>query len=359
MTPDGSEWHRVARQAPAAARGQAGDSLGHRTLRETGADAERGSVTQVLLTTDVELWSEGWDLSPRAMTRAYRRYITGTTSRGAVGLPFQLAMLREHGLKGVFFIEPLFASVMGRDALADIVGMVRDAGQESALHLHPEWLGRAELAELPGPPRMSVKELDEDAQRRVIGVGREWLVAAGAEPVTAFRAGAYGADRATLRALAALGIGTDSSHNLAGSRGPLDPALDDTPQEIEGVLEIPQTVYRDALGRLRHAQLGSSSSGELRSAMHQARHQGRSTFVILSHSAELLTGDRERPDRVAVRRFERLCRHLADNPQQFPTANFADLDRSGLARPVPHATLRAGPWATASRYTEQAYRRLL
>lgn len=327
--------------------------------RECFPKAKAESSMQVLLTTDVELWTRNWDLSPAALNRAYRQYILGETRHGAVGLPFQLAQLNEHGLRGVFFVEPLFASLMGPDALAEIVGMIRDAGQEVQLHLHTEWMGRAGDPALPGPPRMSVRELSEDAQADVIALGLEWLRQAGADTVCAFRAGAFGADRTTLRALTRVGITLDSSHNPAGSRGPLAPDLPDTPFELEGVLEIPQTVYRDAAGRVRQAQVGSSSTGELAMALRRAQEANRATFVILSHSAELLTGDRERRDRIAAHRFLWLCRFLADHQAALPTGGFRDLDRVGLRGETPGAALRVGPWRTAGRYAEQAFRRLL
>lgn len=313
----------------------------------------------VLFTTDVELWPRGWDLSSRSMARAFQRYILGNTTRGEVGLGFQLRMLADHGHRGVFFIEPLFASVMGRAPLEEIVAMIREAGQEIQLHPHTEWLGRGGDPELPGPPRMSVKELAEAEQTRVIDLARRWLVAAGTESITAFRAGAYGADRATLRALARLGVFMDSSHNPAGSRGPLDSGLSEGASLVEGVLEVPQTVYRDGTGRVRPAQLGSSSFRELRESMAHARSQGRRTYVVLSHSAELLDRKRERPDRVVLRRFERLCRHLADHRATLPTTGFAELDHTAVVVPHRLPGLTVGPLATAARYAGQLLRRVV
>lgn len=314
---------------------------------------------KVLLTTDVELWPRKWDLSERELTRAFRHYILGETSRGEVGLGFQLRLLAEHDHRGVFFVEPLFASVMGQAALEEIVGMIQAAGQEVQLHAHTEWLGRAGCSELPGPPRMSVKDLSEKEQGRVIGIARDWLTRAGAPTITAFRAGAFGADRATLRALARLGIPMDSSHNPVGSRGPLDSGLREAVTVIERILEIPQTVYHDAVGRCRPAQIGSSSTAELCETMEQALWQGRSTYVILNHSAELLTGDRERPDRVAVTRFEKLCRHLADHREHLPTAGFTELKRNDITRGSLSPGLTTSVSATATRYAEQVLRRVI
>ena len=54
-----------------------------------------------------------------------------------------------------------------------------------------------------------------DDQKRLLAVGRDLLTDAGAPPPTAFRAGNYGANDDTLRALATLGFTWDSSFNPA------------------------------------------------------------------------------------------------------------------------------------------------
>ena len=61
---------------------------------------------------------------------AFQRYIYGPTQFGHYGLPLELAILRDHGLHGVFFTESLFAARFGQGALQEIVGLIRDARQE-------------------------------------------------------------------------------------------------------------------------------------------------------------------------------------------------------------------------------------
>lgn len=312
----------------------------------------------VLFTVDVELWPRSWNLSRKEMIRAFRQYIDGRTSGGRFGLEYQLETLRRNGLRGVFFIEPLFASVMGSGALNEVVSMVRGHGQEIQLHIHPEWLGRSPRLEHLGMPRMSMSDLDESAQTEVIRLGRRWLEEAGAGVVSAFRAGSFGANVETLQALNRAGIFIDSSHNPACSRGPMIRDLGDAPVVLDGILEIPQTVYRDVLGRLRHAQIGSSSAGEIDSALRSAEQQGRKVFVILSHSAELLTGDRDRRDGIVVRRFERLCELLAEQASNWPTTGFGGLREMDVVTGNDFDTLRVGGWNTTCRYAEQALRRL-
>ncbi|MFW5969807.1 MAG: polysaccharide deacetylase, partial [Halofilum sp. (in: g-proteobacteria)] len=110
--------------------------------------------------------------------------------------------------------------------------------------------------------------------------------------------------------------------------------------------------------RLRHAQVGSSSVGEIRAAMELAQERGRKAFVILSHSAEMLTGDRDRADRLVVRRFERLCRLLADNRSRWPTGGFEGMTAADVVSDAADETLYVDGWNTTCRYAEQALRRL-
>src|SRR3546814_6004994 len=46
-----------------------------------------------------------------------------------------------HGLKAVFFVEPMPALVCGVDWLKPLVATILARGQEVQLHLHPNWAG--------------------------------------------------------------------------------------------------------------------------------------------------------------------------------------------------------------------------
>ena len=71
-------------------------------------------MMDVFLTVDVEVWCDGWDDIDAKFPDAFQRYIYGPTSRGDYGLPYQLRQLQDHGLTGVFFVEPLFSTRFGR-----------------------------------------------------------------------------------------------------------------------------------------------------------------------------------------------------------------------------------------------------
>ncbi len=58
--------------------------------------------------------------------------------------------------------------------------------------------------------------------------------------------------------------------------------------DIDGVISCPISVFRDGIGRLRHAQIGACSTRELEDAIQHAYDLGWRQFVVLSHNFELL-----------------------------------------------------------------------
>jgi hypothetical protein len=235
------------------------------------------------------------------------------------------------------------------------------------LHLHSEWLEWLQPSPLPGRTGQHLKEFTEDEQALLLGRGIENLRACGVDNLIAFRAGNYGANFATLRALARHGIRFDTSHNtcyLSSSCG-LDtgePLLQ--PTLLEGVYEYPVSYFHDWPGHRRHAQLCACSARELEAALLAAWRQGWHSFVLVSHSFELLQrgvdeGKPPRPDRIVIRRFHRLCRFLDRNRDKFRTVFFADLDTEGTPRPVANYPLRSASRHTVWRVAEQLARRVL
>ncbi len=317
-------------------------------------------MLDVRLTVDVELWPERWDLSPMSLQRAFDRYILGRTARGDYGLPFQIARLREHDLEAVFMVETLFTCEMGLTPLAEIVSMLREGGQEVQMHLHPEWVTRSKASPLPGRKARRLSHYSLDEQRQLLGYGLDRLREAGATDIRAFRSGGYAANRDTLRALALLGIACDTSYNpcvLGEESGIARNGILMQPEVIEGVQEYPVSCFEDWPGHWRHAQLGATSFGELSSMLLAAHRAGWRSFVIVSHGFELLSPDKSRADAIAVRRFERLLRFLADHSDKFRVTGFAGLGQHETPPSQATAALRSQPLRTAWRYAEQAARR--
>lgn len=308
-------------------------------------------ASNVLITVDTELlWR------PDAPRDCWQALYERSCEPAGVGLAFQLDMLARYGLKACFFIDPMPAALFGIDPVRRMVDTVLAAGQEVQLHLHPQW-----AAVTDGRATAPFALCDHDAKRQaaLIAQGIDLLIAAGAPRPIAFRAGSYAANDATLRALADNGLSFDSSHNGAHHPRPSAiglPPAQIAPVEREGVCEVPVTVIQTP-GGLRHLQLCSVSSGEMRAALLHAAACDHPLVTIVSHGFELAARNGARPNRVHMRRFAALCRLLAGRRDMLPTRHFAEIADIPLDRPA--TPRRSGLIVTAMRQAEQLWSNLV
>lgn len=321
----------------------------------------------VFITVDTECWPRHPNWRETALREDARRELYGETSQGEFGVGYQMQVLNSYGLKAVFFVEALFACAAGLTRLRELVDLIQSNGHEVQLHIHPEWLAWIESSPLPGRTGQNMKEFSAEEQAVLIGAALENLRSAGARDVCAFRAGNYGADLNTLKALARHGIAHDTSYNacyLNSDCGMQTAEILRQPTQLEGVYEFPISCFSDWPGHWRHAQLCACSSGEMQSALTAAWRAGWKSFVIVSHSFELISRRKQPgvppvPDWIVIRRFQRLCRFLAGHRDRFRTSGFAELTAAGFAAPNAVAPLRSGVHRTAYRVGEQLTRRLL
>lgn len=314
---------------------------------------------RVHLTYDLEVWCFGWDRLDENFPAAFRRYIYGPPPKEFGALPLNLKILQDNGLKAVFFVEPLFSLRFGPEPLQEIVQLLLDHGQEVQLHLHPEWLD--ELAEPLVPRRKKTPNMhmfSREEQGILLSTGARLLQEAGAPRPTAFRAGNFSMNRDTLRALADQGFSVDSSLNTIFDfpypAGEMSRRFHCS--RIEQIAEFPVTLFRDGFGRPRPLQITACSAAEMEQALGSARDQGLPAATLVSHNFELLTPGLRKDDRIATRRFERLCAWLDRHRDEFPVGSYDP----GLARD------EAPEWhwpevnsvATATRHAEQLMRRL-
>lgn len=318
----------------------------------------QATMTALYLTIDTE-YSSGHFAKAGKASRAenFARSIAGRTSEGEAGIFYQMDVLERHGLKAVFFVDPMAALVWGVEAVADVVGPIVARGHDVQLHVHSEWLAFAGPANpVPGRTGRDIKCFMLDEQCRLLDYARSTLIAAGAPAPVAFRAGNYGANDDTLRALASIGMQFDTSHcpGIAGSACDISLGRDDRdPVPHCGVIEVPVGCIAGPRGNLRHFQLTAISAFEIVAALRHAARQGQPALTLVSHSFELLSRDRRRINNVVKRRFERVCSALRAMPD-VDTATYATRPPQTNAarptyRPLPHNPLR-----TAWRYAEQA-----
>lgn len=314
----------------------------------------------VYITVDTETWCGGWDNIDQKFPNAFDNYIYGRSSQGDFGLPFQLKTLNDHGLKGVFFVEPLFSMRFGKSYLEDVVGLVLDAQQSVELHLHPEWTDESNKVIFPhvNEKREHLKFFTYQEQTELITLGIELLKDAGCNNITAFRAGSFGANDDTLLAAQACGLKFDSSYNYCIPECEISAFSDiQQPQKFEGITEIPMTTFVDGLGKRRHAQLTACSYAELKASLDQANKYQWQSYVLLSHSFELMKLAQKQPNKLVIKRFENICAYLQQNKSKFKTRFFSDAIDLNNDRPNSPIIVNIGP--TAKRYFEQLISRVI
>lgn len=317
---------------------------------------------QVIVSFDVEIWCNGWTRLDEEFPRAFERYVYGHSRDDGAALPATLDILRRHGIRGVFFVEPLFAARFGLRYLKEIVDLIAAGGHSIELHLHSEWADEIHPRPLPDVEgkRQHLNQLGYEEQLALIRLGKSLLHEAGVDELTAFRAGNFAANSDTFRALEQAGLRFDSSMNatvaasLPDLRGSIDPYQ---PSRVGRVLSVPVSVFRDGFGRLRPAQIGACSFDELHQAIAWASAHAWPTFMLVSHNFEMLRPDSTRCDPVVLRRFERLCACLASaaSPQSTSGNPF-----DAIVAPTRQIALaQVSQAATARRFGEQLLRRAL
>jgi hypothetical protein len=312
-------------------------------------------MSDILITVDTEL-SAGRQARGMDARANFESSILGRTGQGDFGVGWQMDRLEAHGLKGVYFVDPMPGLVHGERLVADIVGPIVARGHEVQLHIHTEWLQWAKESPVGGRQGRNIGDFSLDDQITLLGAARDILVRAGAPAPIAFRAGNFGADDNSLKALAAIGIVWDSSVNpayLGGDCRIAFPADRATAANLDGVTELPVAGLYDRPGHFRPAQICAMSATEMRAALRHAAGTRDFAFSIVTHSFEMLSRDRLRPNRAVMARFESLCRVIAATPG-LRSAGFADLDAAALVR-APAADHRLPPnyLHTAGRIAEQ------
>lgn len=321
-----------------------------------GAQGDKG--VKVHLTFDVEIWCDGWKDLDRRFPEAFDRYVFGRSSAGSYALPATLEILNRHGLKGVFFVEPLFSARFGAEYLERTVRLIEDAGQDVQLHLHPEWVD-----EISPPPLVDVSRkrqylsfCTKEEQTTLLQYGLTLLQRQTRNQIYAFRAGSYAANRDTYAALSAVGLSVDSSLNRAYAiSGPdvVEQTSHCSAFQIDGISAFPVSVFVDGFGRVRPAQINACGFREMCRALESSAMNGRMHFVIVSHNFEMLRDGGCEPDRFVVRRFENLCCYLASQRDRYDVCTFP----RGVMPTSDSGVARTTAWSTVLRLGEQAARR--
>lgn len=297
----------------------------------------------VFLTVDTEHSIGGAFADPKLKPVGNARRIFGRIQGKDYGIPLIMDIADYHGLPVIFFVEVFNRHFFGPDETREVIAYIFRRKQDVQLHLHPNYLNFT----LARPQDLTFSDLcgayPLARQIEMLGEAREMLVSSGAPPPTAFRAGCFGANTDTLKALAATGFLIDSSYNQAYLGGPCllpDWQLNDLAGR-EGIFELPVTNFVESTGlrarRPMPLDINGVSFEEIRYVLQKcAAGRGPRNVAIILHSFSFVRAydeqyRRVRPRLHVIRRFKKLCRFLAENAADFKVRTFGRLTRNELA----------------------------
>jgi hypothetical protein len=286
--------------------------------------------TRVYITVDVECAEErrvggitqppqGYDL------RMWGRF---RNQKKDLGIDLIMRELEACGHRATFFLEPLGSSHFGIDGLREVCTALRERGHDVQLHAHPVQKQVSWWTQGLAPPADDMADYSVAEQTLLLEEGLGLLVRCGVprSDLNAFRAGNFGANNSTWKALARAKLRLDSSLNLnyLGKNCRIEWPRPETGlfDTGEGVWELPISNFREAGGTFRHLQLTAVSLREIGHYLDQARRHGIREVTIVTHSFEFFFVDSiaqktGRPNRINVHRLRGLARLLREREADF------------------------------------------
>ena len=288
-----------------------------------------------------------------------------------LGIPLIMDEFEAHGLRGSFYVDPFGAEFFGRDELKQVCHAILKRGHDVQLHAHPvqqeaDWITRQIE---PPPDDMAAYDLEQQVE--LLTTGRQVLIDCGVpeDSLVSFRAGNFGANNDTWRAMAKCGLSISTNYNPCYRSKNSELEWPELEVELfntgEGVWELPISNFIEPGGGYRHLQITAVSLAEMKDLLSKAEKMGVREVTIVTHSFEFMylesvekrTG---RLNRVNFSRLRGLCRFLADNADRFRVETIADLSehlpesRDDSLHQLPRGSrmLRFG------RLLQQAYKRL-
>lgn len=330
-------------------------------------------MTRVYITIDTECREErriggavqavaGYD------TRVWGRF---ANQRRDLGVRMLMDHFEANDLRATFYVDPFGSGYFGREELARVCRELRGRGHDVQLHAHPiqreaDWISRGIT-----PPSDHMADYSLEEQTALLREGTQLLVDAGVprEELVSFRAGNFGANNDTWKAMAAAGLPLSSNYNPCyadkGMRIAYDGAASELFETGEGVWELPISTFVEGNGAHRHLQITAISLQEMKHALLSAHRLGIGEVCIVTHSFEIYHLDSAerrlgRLNRMNFYRLWGLCRFLHKNRDKFSVETVGELGRRLKPghKTAAHALPRGRRHHRYGRFFQQALKRV-
>ncbi len=271
----------------------------------------------------------GQDLAPVGNDKR----IYGKINNKCYGIPLMIDIADRFGLKLIFFLEVFNFYFFGKSESREVCEYILKRNHEVQLHIHPVYLNFT----LHDPSKIEFSDLiGSYALADQVGFleqGRELLKEYGAPAPVAFRAGSFGASEETLKALSMTGFAVDCSYNATyiGDCCLLPEKACNDAMLWHGIWEYPVTGFQENTGIRKKRNMALDINGvsfpEIRWLLLHAQTFGIHNVTIILHSFNFIRNydvqyQKVKPRKMAIRRFEKLCAFLAENPGLFHVSTF-------------------------------------
>ncbi|NKB19887.1 MAG: hypothetical protein GKS01_05000 [Alphaproteobacteria bacterium] len=295
--------------------------------------------TKVVLTVDTEPSVAGAFANPKSIPPLIHEPVWGDVNGRSEALGFMIRTLSDHGLTATFFVETAHTSYFSSTPMGTYVNQLAEAEQDVQLHLHPVWL-KFESENFTVDPSMDDQchLIDRDQLSELVSRGTDQIEAWTGRQPTCMRTGNFSNDASLFSTIRDAGL-KYTSNICAALPATDDPALrlPGGVHELGGVSEFPVTCFIDrgpvGRGRLRPLQVTACGFSETRSILEQLNSSAGEVAIIVTHPFEFLRFDdyrfsNMRPNRLVQRRFNMLCKFLANNTDRFETVTLEEAGQS-------------------------------
>jgi len=317
-----------------------------------------GCTTKVLITIDTEFSMGGYYSPAGGEPVSAEKIIFCRIGNEVYGISRIMDILERYGFRGVFFVETEARFYFGEKAVVDVCTAILSRGHEVQLHIHPAFRSFIDNVRIKDDLRL----VHYDDQVRYIGEARMFLERNGITDVTAFRAGGFYSTAETARAAFENGFLYVSNCNPAFPNCDYIPNAPFTnrPFEIEGVREFPVTCMEEIPVRKQWNpfQLSAASYSEMKKALEFYHANCLEYVTFITHSFEFVKKydsryEKSRPLPFLIKRFETLCRYLAENSDKYTVTTFSQIDRKAIrSYAAPELFYTSTLWDTVVRYGE-------
>lgn len=190
-------------------------------------------MPQILITIDTEIGELG-----KYRPDAFETFVEGKVDGREVGYKLIMDMLDRYQAKGEFFVDIYPYKQLGEDKFANLCEDIAERGHNVQLHTHPSTAFDEE--------RIYMHQYSLGEQVEILQLGKERIKKWTGKYPMVHRAGGYGINEDTFRALEQAGIHYDSSYFYENANCHFQCNTKNKPFKVGSITEVPVTVFEES-----------------------------------------------------------------------------------------------------------------